>query len=70
MLASYPIDQSPRASGQALEIRERDLTREVLSLICRTTGRRRTPAECRHPDALVDEIRDVRHARREVARLS
>ena len=32
-------------------------TRSVLSLICRTTGRRRTPDECRHLDALVGEIR-------------
>jgi hypothetical protein len=51
-----------------LEARERDLTRRVLSLICRTTGRRRTPDECRHLDALVGEIRAVRHARREATR--
>jgi hypothetical protein len=53
---------------RTLEARERDLTRGVLSIICRTTGRRRTPDECRHLDALVDEIRAVRHARREAAR--
>ena len=53
---------------KALESREQDLTRGVLSLICRTTGRTRTPAECRHLEALVDEIRDVRSARREAAR--
>ncbi len=52
-----------------LEARERDLTRGVLSLICRTTGRRRTPDECRHLDTLVGEIHDVRHARREAARI-
>ena len=55
---------------RALEARERDLTRSVLSLICRTTGRRRTPDECRDLDALVGEIRFVRNARREAARFS
>ena len=55
---------------RALEARERDLTRGVLSLICRTTGRRRTPDECRDLDALVGEIRFVRNARREAARFS
>ena len=60
---------TPTLDPTALEARrERDLTRGVLSLICRTTGRRRTPDECRHLDALVGEIRDVRHARREAAR--
>ena len=52
----------------ALEERERDLTRGMLSLICQTTGRRRTPEEARLIDALVSEIRDVRSARREAAR--
>lgn len=67
MLAEIEIEtQDPRA----LEARERDLTRRVLSLICRTTGRRRTPDECRDLDVLVGEIRHVRHARREAARLS
>jgi hypothetical protein len=56
------------ADPRALEARERDLTRGVLSLICRTTGRRRTPDEARSLDALVREIRDVRLARREAAR--
>ena len=60
---------TPTLDPTALEARERDLTRGVLSLICRTTGRRRTPDECRHLDALVGEIRDVRHARREAARV-
>lgn len=54
--------------SRALEARERDLTRGVLSLICRSTGRRRTPDECRDLDELVVEIRQVRHARREAAR--
>lgn len=53
---------------RALEARERDLTRGVLSLICQTTGRRRTPEEHRLLDTLVKEIRDVRVARREAAR--
>ena len=67
MLAEIPIDTlDPRT----LEQRERDLTRGVLSLICRTTGRRRTPDECRDLEVLVSEIRDVRHARREAARVS
>lgn len=52
----------------ALEARERDLTRGMLSLICQSTGRRRTPQERRLIDALVSEIRDVRNARREAAR--
>ncbi len=60
--ATQTLDQ------RALEARERDLTRGLVSLICRTTGRRRTPDESKHLDALVDEIRDVRHARREAAR--
>jgi hypothetical protein len=55
---------------RALEARERDLTRGVLSLICRSTGRRRTPDESRDLDALVGEIRRVRHERREAARFS
>jgi hypothetical protein len=54
--------------SRALEARERDLTRGVLSLICQTTGRRRTPEERRLLDTLVREIRDVRLARREAAR--
>jgi hypothetical protein len=67
MLAGNQIDTlNPRS----LEARERDLTRGLLSLICRSTGRRRTPDECRHLGVLVSEIRDVRHARREAARLS
>ena len=53
---------------RALEARRgRDLTGGLVSLICRTTGRRRTPEECRELDALANEIRDVRHARREAA---
>jgi hypothetical protein len=67
MLVEIRIDtQDPRS----LEARERDLTRGLLSLICRTTGRRRTPDECRDLQVLVGEIRHVRHARREAARLS
>ena len=61
----HTASATPTLDPRALEARERDLTRGLLSLICRTTGRRRTPDECRHLDALVDEIRDVRHARRE-----
>lgn len=53
---------------RALEERERGLTRDVLSLICQTTGRRRTAQEARVIDALVSEIRGVRLARREAAR--
>jgi hypothetical protein len=64
------IDETGTLDPRALEARERDLTRDVLSLICRTTGRRRTPDECRELDALVGEIRHVRHARREAARFS
>lgn len=64
------VDQIETLDPRALEARERDLTRGVLSVICRTTGRRRTPDECRTLDALVGEIRDVRQARREAARLS
>ena len=52
----------------ALEARERDLTRGMLSLICQSTGRRRTPQEARLIDALASEIRGVRHARREAIR--
>ncbi len=52
----------------ALEERERDLTRGMLSLICQSTGRRRSPQEARLIDALVSEIRQVRVARRDAAR--
>jgi hypothetical protein len=62
------LSENPILDPMALEARERDLTRGVLSIICRTTGRRRTPDERRSLDALVGEIRDVRHARREAAR--
>jgi hypothetical protein len=62
-------NESQTLEPDTLEARERDLTRGVLSLICRTTGRRRTPDECRDLDALVGEIRVVRTARREAARL-
>lgn len=62
-------DETERTDPTALEARERDLTRGVLSLICRTTGRRRTPDECRERYALVGEIHVVRHARREAVRL-
>jgi hypothetical protein len=55
---------------QLLEARERDLNRGVLSVICRSTGRARTPDECRDLDALVGEIRRVRTERREAARQS
>ena len=51
-----------------LEERERNLTRGMLSLICQSTGRRRTPQEARLIDALASEIRGVRHARREAIR--
>jgi hypothetical protein len=64
------ISETETLDPRALEARERDLTRDVLSLICRTTGRRRSPVECRDLDALVEEIRHVRHARREAARFS
>ena len=53
-----------------LEARERDLSRRVLSVVGRSSGRRRTPDECRHLDALVHEIHGVRQARREAARHS
>jgi hypothetical protein len=64
------LSENPIHDPRALEARERDLTRGLLSIICRSTGRRRTPDEARTLDALVGEIRDVRHARREAARLS
>jgi hypothetical protein len=56
--------------ANALEARERDLNRNLLSVICRSTGRRRTPDEAVRLDALVHEIHLVRHARREAARQS
>jgi hypothetical protein len=61
---------APALESRDLEARERILARRVLSLICRSTGRRRTPDECRHLDALVHEIHCVRDARREAARHS
>lgn len=64
------IDATPQARPDVhtLTVREQDLDRRVLSLICRTTGRRRTTAERRCLDELVDELRGVRNARRETAR--
>jgi hypothetical protein len=71
MRAGYETRQETGASqSRDLEARERDLTRRVLSVVCRSSGRRRTPDECRHLDALVLEIHGVRHARREAARHS
>ena len=64
----HATSETPVLDPIALEERERDLTRGVLSLICQTTGRRRTPQEARLLDALVREIRSVRTARREAAR--
>lgn len=43
-----------------LEAYQRDLSRGVLSIICSSTGRRRTPDECARLDALVREIDRVR----------
>jgi hypothetical protein len=43
-----------------LEEHQRDLSRGVLSLICTTTGRRRTPDERARLDSLVREIERVR----------
>jgi hypothetical protein len=60
----------PTMDPTTLEAWERDLTRRLLSLICRTTGRRRTREESRHLDALVGQIHDVRHARRDAAHRS
>ena len=62
--------ETSASESRELEARERDLTRRVLSVVCRSTGRRRTPDECRHLDALVRAIQGVRHARREAARHS
>jgi hypothetical protein len=60
-------DQLQIADGTTLEAYRRDLSRGVLSIICTTTGRRRTPEECARLDALVREIdrvrSDLRHAR-------
>jgi len=64
----HATNETPVLDPSALEERERDLTRDVLSLICQTTGRRRTLDEARLVDALVREIRSVRTARRDAAR--
>jgi hypothetical protein len=45
---------------ETLEAYSRDLTRAVLSIICTTTGRQRTPDERARLDALVREIHRVR----------
>jgi hypothetical protein len=54
-------EQSPTADYATLEQHRRDLSRGVLSLICSTTGRHRTPDECARLDALVREIDRVRN---------
>jgi hypothetical protein len=50
-----------RPTFATLDEHRRELTRRVLSIICRTTGRRRTPDECADLDALVRDIHQVRN---------
>jgi hypothetical protein len=63
-------DPHARSGARAMVTREQDLDRRVLSLICRTTGRRRTLAERLLLDELVEELHGVRNARRDAARQS
>jgi hypothetical protein len=53
-------NRSQPADLATLEEHRRNLLRSVLSLICTTTGRQRTPAECARLDELVHEIERVR----------
>jgi hypothetical protein len=50
-----------------LETQRRELSRRVLSLICSTTGRQRTPDERARLEALVQEIDRVRHDLRDAS---
>jgi hypothetical protein len=51
----------PRIADRVvLEARRQELTRSVLSLVCQTTGRKRSPEERARLAALVGEIDRVR----------
>jgi hypothetical protein len=54
------LNRSQPADLATLEEHRRTLLRGVLSLICTTTGRPRTPDECARLDELVREIERVR----------
>ena len=56
-------DERRSADRRTLEAEQRDLSRAVLSLICSTTGRRRTPEERARLVDLVREIARVRSCR-------
>jgi hypothetical protein len=53
-------NRSQPADVATLEEHRRTLLRSVLSLICTTTGRPRTPDECAQLDELVRQIECVR----------
>jgi hypothetical protein len=61
-------DAAGTPNGWVLEAQQRALARDILSLICATTGRQRTPAERTRLDALIREIDRVRQDRRDAAR--
>jgi hypothetical protein len=53
-------DEPRLADRMSLEAQRRELSRSVLSLVCQTTGRRRSPEERARLAALVREIDRVR----------
>ena len=61
-------DEAGTPNCWALEAQQRTLTRDILSLICATTGRQRTADERSRLEALTREVDRVRQDRREAAR--
>ncbi len=61
-------DEAGLPDYSELEEQQRALTRDLLSVICATTGRRRTPDERSRLDALTGEIDRVRRDRRDAVR--
>jgi hypothetical protein len=57
-------EQSRAPAVATLEADKRELLRRVVSLICSTTGRQRTPAEHARMELLVREIDRVRREMR------
>ena len=60
MISVCEREQSLTSDVASLEAYKRELLRRVVSLICSTTGRRRTPDEDARMEILVREIDHVR----------
>ena len=60
MISVCERDEAPASDVATLAAYQRQLLRRVVSLICTTTGRRRTPDEDARMEMLVREIDHVR----------